>query len=111
MSDHSAVRGLRVLMTADAVGGVFTYALNLTRELCRRGADVVVACMGPEPSREQRKEAQSVPGLRLEHAPYALEWMDAPWADVDCAGDWLLDIGRSLQADIVHLNGYCHAAL
>src|SRR4051812_35421061 len=111
MSDHSVVRGLRVLMTTDAVGGVYSYAINLTRELCRRGAEVVLACMGPAPKPDQRAEAEAVPGLRLEHAPYSLEWMDEPWADVERAGHWLLRLARDLQPDLVHLNGYCHAAL
>ncbi|HKO46412.1 MAG TPA: glycosyltransferase [Polyangiaceae bacterium] len=111
MSDESDIRGLRVLMTTDAVGGVFSYAMNLTRELCRRGAEVVLACMGPEPRRDQHAEVNAVPGLRLEHAPYSLEWMDEPWADVERAGDWLLGIARELGAQLVHLNGYCHATL
>jgi glycogen synthase len=98
-------------MTTDAVGGVFSYAVSLTRELCRRGVDVVLACMGPEPKRDQRAEVESVAGLRLEHAPYSLEWMDEPWAEVDRAGEWLLGLAREFEPDIVHLNGYCHAAL
>ena len=65
MSSPTVLRGLRVLMTTDAVGGVFSYALNLTRELCRRGAQVVLACMGPEPKPDQRAELQAVSGLRL----------------------------------------------
>jgi len=111
MSEPSSVRGLRVLMTTDAVGGVFSYALNLTRELCRRGAQVLLLCMGPEPKADQRAEVEAVPGLQLEHAPYSLEWMDEPWESVDQAGQWLLERGREFGADVVHLNGYCHAAL
>jgi len=111
MPERSTVRGLRVLMTADALGGVYSYAINLSRELCRRGADVVLACMGPEPKPDQRAEAEAVPGLRLEHAPYSLEWMEEPWADVDRAGQWLLRIQREVRPDLVHLNGYSHAAL
>src|SRR3954465_3139538 len=111
MPEHSAVRGLRVLMTTDAVGGVYSYAITLARELSRRGAEVTLACMGPEPKPDQRAEAEAVPGLRLEHAPYSLEWMEDPWADVDRAGQWLLRLERELRPDVVHLNGYCHAAL
>jgi glycogen synthase len=111
MSNTPVVRGLRVLMTTDAVGGVWSYALYLTRELCRRGAEVLLACSGPEPSPDQRAEAAAIPGLRLEHASYRLEWMDDPWADVDRAGHWLLDLARTFGAHLVHLNGYCHAAL
>ncbi len=41
----------RVLMTADTVGGVWTYALELARALSERNVSVVIATMGPLPSR------------------------------------------------------------
>lgn len=37
--------------------------------------------------------------------------MEDPWEAVDRAGDWLVGIASEFQPDIVHLNGYCHAAL
>jgi glycosyltransferase involved in cell wall biosynthesis len=49
--------------------------------------------------------------VTLFESRYALEWMDDPWRDVDLAGDWLLDIASQFEPDIVHLNGYSHAAL
>ena len=100
----------RILMTADAVGGVWQYAMDLSRGLRSRGADVHVAVMGPSPSRVQRDEAASL-GLALYDAPFALEWMDEPWAEVDLAGDWLLDLDRTIRPDVVHLNGYAHGSL
>ena len=39
--------GLRVLMTADASGRVFTYAASAAKELTRRGVNVHIALMGP----------------------------------------------------------------
>ena len=38
-----------VLMTADAVGGVWTYALDLARGLSAQGVQVSLALLGPEP--------------------------------------------------------------
>jgi glycosyltransferase involved in cell wall biosynthesis len=43
--------------------------------------------------------------------PYRLEWMEDPWDDVTEAGEWLLALEREIAPDVVHLNGYCHAAL
>jgi glycosyltransferase involved in cell wall biosynthesis len=37
--------------------------------------------------------------------------MDDPWDEVARAGDWLLELERRTTPDVVHLNGYCHAAL
>lgn len=111
MPEDRRLRGLRVLMTADAVGGVFNYALNLAAELCRRGSSVTIACMGPPPSAEQRAEAERIPGLRLLSGDFALEWADNAWPDVDRAGDWLLSVARDTRPDLIHLNGFTHASL
>jgi glycogen synthase len=100
-----------VLMTADAVGGVWTYALDLAAALAARGVQVSLAVLGPVPSDSQRIEAARVPGLTLHTHAGRLEWMDDPWDDVDDAGVWLLRLADALCPDVVHLNGYCHAAL
>ena len=97
-----------VLMTADAVGGVWTYAMELCAALGGRGVRVALAVMGPPPTAEQRAEVRSIPGLSLADSPYRLEWMDEPWADVDAASAWLLALERDLRPDVVHLNGYAH---
>jgi glycogen synthase len=93
-----------VLMTADTVGGVWRYAVELVREL---DAEVTLATMGAPLSPEQRAEAP----CRVEESSFALEWMDDPWEDVERAGEWLLGLAEEVRPDIVHLNGYAHAAL
>jgi glycosyltransferase involved in cell wall biosynthesis len=100
----------RVLMTADAVGGVWRYTLDLAQELGSLGVEVHVACMGPPPADDQRAEAARL-DIAVSEAPYALEWMDEPWADVDRAGDWLRRQVDRFDPDVLHLNGYAHAAL
>lgn len=100
----------RVLMTADAVGGVWRYSLDLGRALAARGIRTTLAVMGPPPDDGQRRDAERA-GLSLVSRPYRLEWMDDPWDDVDRAGSWLLALARQLGPDVVHLNGYSHAAL
>ncbi len=100
----------RVLMTADAVGGVWAYALELARALAEHGTEVHVATMGPRPGAAQRAEAAAA-GVALHEGDWALEWMDDPWDDVARAGDWLLGLERALAPDVVHLNGYAHGAL
>ena len=100
-----------ILMTADAVGGVWTYSLDLARELTKYGVRTTLATMGPRPSEQPTAEALSIPGLRLLASDYKLEWMDSPWADVDAAGFWLLALCQNLKADLVHLNGYAHGSV
>ena len=102
---------MRILMTADAVGGVWTYCLELARALAPKGVTVALATMGPLPRDEQRAEATAVPGLELHESDFKLEWQDEPWEDVRRAGDWLLELERRLTPAVVHLNGYAHGAL
>jgi glycogen(starch) synthase len=100
----------RVLMTSDAVGGVWTYAIQLADLLTRAGdTQVTLAVLGPSPTAAQRAEAAKVKALAVHDRPFALEWMPNPWAEVDAAGDWLLELATQCSPDIIHLNGYCHA--
>jgi len=93
-------------MTADTVGGVWRYAVELARALGGE-AEVTLATMGAPASAEQRAEAP----CRLEESSFALEWMPDPWEDVAAAGEWLLGLAEEVRPDVVHLNGYAHAAL
>ena len=101
----------RVLMTADCVGGVWTYALDLAESLGEFGVEVLLATMGQRPSHAQAGQAAKISNLQLFESDYKLEWMDSPWTDVDAAGIWLLDLARDFDPQIVHLNGFVHAAL
>lgn len=102
---------MKILMTADAVGGVWTFTAELARSLAKRHHQVAIATMGPPPTAFQRAAIAAISGATLYESTYKLEWMDDPWRDVEMAADWLLDLDRSLRPDIVHLNGYAHGAL
>jgi glycosyltransferase involved in cell wall biosynthesis len=107
----STVAPLKILMTADAVGGVWQYSVDLIVHLAARGAHVLLATMGPRPSEAQKVQLAALGSVTLRESDFKLEWMQAPWADVDAAGSWLLDLAEQFQPDIVHLNGYTHAGL
>jgi glycosyltransferase involved in cell wall biosynthesis len=98
-------------MTADAVGGVWTYALDLTRALAAYDVDVVLAVMGPGPDAAQREHARSIANLELVSKSYPLEWFHN-FSDTDLArsGAWLRDLADDFSVDLVHINGYAHAA-
>ena len=102
---------MRLLMTADTIGGVWTYALDLARALAPHHVTVALATMGRLPTPAQRAEAATIPGLTLHPSDFALEWMPDPWEDVARAGDWLLGLEDDLKPDVIHLNGYAHGAL
>ena len=102
---------MRVLMTADAVGGVWQYVVRLAALLASRNTDVLIAVMGPAPSSDQVDEATAIPRVRLCTHPGALEWMPDAWPEVDGAAAWLLQLELDFAPDVVHLNGYVHANL
>jgi len=101
----------RILMTADTIGGVWTYSLELARGLGPHGVKIYLATMGAELSREQLREASELDNLHVIESRFKLEWMSEPWHDVSAAGDWLLGLQEEFAPDLVHLNGYSHAAL
>jgi glycogen synthase len=101
---------MKILMTADAVGGVWTYALELGGALREAGQEVVIATMGPPPSAAQRTAAHATK-LTVVESRFALEWMTDPWADLDRAGAWLLELEAEFQPDVVHLNQFAPGAL
>jgi glycogen synthase len=104
-------RPRRVLMTADAVGGVWHYALELARGLAGSDIEVVLAVLGPAPAPEQALAAAAIDGLTLVHGGVALEWMPGAGRDLDTAGSWLLDLEKTFAPDLIHLNGFAHATL
>ncbi len=97
-------------MTADAVGGVWQYSVDLAKGLASHGWEVLLATMGPRPSVDQLHALQDTPGVSLVHGDFALEWTREPWCDVDRSTDWLLELAGRFAPDIVHLNGYSQAA-
>src|SRR3954466_5858613 len=102
---------MKLFMTTDTIGGVWSYSLELSRALQPAGVQIALATMGPPPTDDQRAESRAIPNIHLFESTFKLEWMDNPWQDVARAGDWLLDLESEFHPDIIHLNGYAHAAL
>ena len=99
--------GRHVLMTADAVGGVWTYALDLGAALVARRDRVTLALLGPAPARAQRADA-AARGLDLVELPHPPEWLAADAAAVRAGSAALAELAGRAGADLLHLN---HPAL
>ncbi len=98
-------------MTGDAIGGVWTFTLELAAGLGQEGIDVFLATLGKMPTPEQIGEASQIPNLRISSKPYKLDWMEDPWEDVKASGEWLLKLEREYVPDLVHLNSFGHGGL
>jgi glycogen synthase len=98
-------------MTADPIGGVWRYALELCASLQPFGVSVTLATLGASLSEEQRAEASALPNVTLRESDYRLEWMASPWESLAAAASWLLDLEREFAPDLIHLNHLVHADL
>ena len=97
----------RVLMTTDAVGGVWQFGLDLARGLSAAGVAVELVVLGPAPSPARAAEAEEVPGLVLRVAELPLDWTAESEEDVARAASELA--AQAGSADLVHLNHPAYA--
>ncbi|WP_375408820.1 glycosyltransferase family 4 protein [uncultured Methylobacterium sp.] len=100
---------LRVLMTADAVGGVWPYAVDLADGLSREGVEVTLALLGPPASDAQRAQAEAA-GCRLIDTGLPLDWLAETPDAVLAAGEALARLAGLAGADLVHLHSPAFAA-
>jgi glycosyltransferase involved in cell wall biosynthesis len=100
---------LRIVMTADAVGGVWQYALDLAGDLIPHGVEVTLAILGPNPTPDQQALAENV-GARLIATGLPLEWMAQTPEEVRATGQIIARLAADSGADIVHLNNPALAA-
>ncbi|MFE0752407.1 glycosyltransferase family 4 protein [Inquilinus sp. NPDC058860] len=101
----------RLLMTADAVGGVWSYALDLAAALARRhGVETTLAVLGPLPDEDQRWSAGLVPGLRLVETALPLDWLAGRPQEVEAAGRRIAALAVETGAGMVQLNSPALAA-
>ena len=92
---------LRLLLVTDAVGGVWTYSVELARALQPLGIEATLAVMGPAASSAQREAAT---GLRVIDKGLPLDWIEPDRDALRRAGDALADLARIEAADVVQSN-------
>lgn len=97
-------RPRHVLMTTDAVGGVWTYALDLSAGLLARGVAVTLAVLGPAPRPGQRRMAERISGLAVVETGLPLDWTAKDLEAVVLAARGVAALAAAQGADLVHLN-------
>lgn len=94
----------RILMTTDAVGGVWRYAVDAARGLSASGIEVVLAGSGPPPSGAQLREVDALSGVDVDWLDTPLDWMAASRQEVEGTGAALARAAERHRADLLHLN-------
>jgi len=92
------VSALRLLLVTDAVGGVWTYSLELARALEAMDVETVLTVTGPSPTPLQRDAAV---GIRLIDTRLPLEWLNTGPREIVDAGKALALIAAREGADVV----------
>src|ERR1700712_2738547 len=106
-----AASGMRLMMTTDAVGGVWSFSSALAGKLAEAGVNVLLVSLGPTPSPAQRELLSRHPGISLVETDLLLEWRDPGASDLKRADAVLSAIARGFSPDIIHFNGYREATL
>lgn len=96
-------------MTADAVGGVWQYSLDLAGSLRPRGVETTIAVLGPPPTDDQQRDAERA-GVAIVVTELPLDWTATSAHEVDEAGAAILRLAEANASDVVHLNSPALAA-
>jgi glycogen synthase len=107
---------MHVLMTADTVGGVWTYACDLVSVYLKSGVDVSLVCLGRRFTESQRSDVRILgkngPGVfECISTDYKLEWMEDCEEELGRSADFLCKVIEDHAPDILHLNQFCYGAL
>lgn len=102
---------MRVLITADTVGGIWTYARELVTGLLRRNVEVTLVSFGHMPEPRQLAWTEGLRNLDFRPTAFRLEWMQDSAGDIEASSEYLLNVIRETSPDVLHLNQFCYGAL
>lgn len=107
---------MRILLTTDTVGGVWTYTRELSEGLLEAGCEVCLISLGRNPNASQSAWTARTKCLHPRAFQYTatavpLEWMGENATCYTGARDLLIDIVSSFKPDLLHLNQLCFGAL
>lgn len=107
---------MRILLTTDTMGGVWTFTQELAAQLLQRGHAVALVSLGRQPSYEQQAwcaEQGQAHGLRFQftasNAP--LEWMQKNEFVFTQGAGVLCHVARQFRPDLLHSSQFCFGAL
>lgn len=100
----------RVLLSTDAVGGVWTHTLELARGLRAVGIETVLVVLGPPLTDRQRAQLHAIPALELIETDLPLDWLASDAQAIAAAADALAALALDRRIDLAHLHAPALAA-
>lgn len=102
---------MHVLVTADTVGGVWTYTKELVTGLAQRGIQVTLVSFGEIPNATQTEWLTRLSTVDFYPTAFRLEWMQEAGDDLKASSDYLLRIIGEKKPDLLHFSQYAYGAL
>ncbi len=107
---------MRVLLTTDTIGGVWTFTRELAAELLFEGNAVALISFGRLPSTSQASWCQAMGrqyGTSFQYvaSDAPLEWMEANKSAYSAALPALLELAESFTPDLIHSSQFCFGRL
>jgi glycosyltransferase involved in cell wall biosynthesis len=102
---------MHVLMTADTIGGVWTYTRELVTQLSRKGIRVTLVSFGEIPTETQTEWLEGLNDVSLHPTAFRLEWMQDAQSDLEQSAVFLKDIIAETKPDILHFNQFYYGSI
>ena len=107
---------MRVLLTTDTIGGVWTFTKDLSTELLAQGHAVALISFGRKPTASQAAWAASVSSLYprhflSRHSVVPLEWMQRNEFAYEGALPHILRLAERFRPDVIHTSQFCFGSL
>lgn len=102
---------MRILVTADTVGGVWTYTRELVSGLVRQGWHVVLVSFGGLPTAGQTRWMEGLHNLDYRPTAFKLEWMPESMDDLQASAEFLEGVAEETRPDLLHINQFYYGAL
>jgi glycosyltransferase involved in cell wall biosynthesis len=102
---------MHILITADTVGGVWTYTRELVTGLVARDIRVTLVSFGGILAPAQTAWLERLSGVTYYPTGFRLEWMQDATSDIADSTRYLRSIIRESKPDLLHLSQYCYGSL
>ena len=102
---------MHVLMTADTLGGVWTYTRELVTQLSRQGTRITLVSFGQIPSAQQSEWLDDLPSVSYYPTAFRLEWMQDAQSDLEESARFLQSLITETKPDLLHFNQFYYGTL
>lgn len=102
---------MHILVTADTLGGVWTYTRELVTGLSARGHRVTLVSFGDIPTMQQAAWIASLDGVDYRPTAFRLEWMQESDSDLQASAEYLRAVIAEVSPDVLHLNQFYYGDL